>query len=175
MSDQKTASETQGEVRIVRSGEAQEFWQPVPANGHIAIHLTPGLVAMDTPLAFGTQTVAPGCYVREHAHDRHEEVIHCLQGEGRAVIDGVEHHLVPGMTIFIGKNRRHMFVNPCEHDLEFMWLMTPNGLEDFFEAIGRPKSLGESAPEPFPRPADVLEIERRTVFAPKAGDIGRKR
>ena len=37
-------------------------------------------------------------------------------------------------------------------------------LEDFFEAIGRPKLPGQPAPEPFPRPADALRIEAETVF-----------
>jgi quercetin dioxygenase-like cupin family protein len=175
LNDQNTTGEVRGEVRIVNPGEGQEFWQPVPANGHIAIHLTPRLVAMDVPLALGTQTVAADCYVREHAHDRHEEVIHCLEGKGCAVIDGIKHTMVPGMTIFIGKNRRHMFINQGSQDLRFMWLMTPNGLEDFFEAIGRPKHPHQPAPEPFPRPADVLELERRTVFAPQSGDSGRNR
>ena len=40
----------------------------------------------------------------------------------------------------------------------------PNGLETFFKAIGRPMTPGEPAPEPFPRPDNVLEIERKTVF-----------
>lgn len=166
MNEQKSAA---GQVRIVKPGEGQEFWQPVPANGHIAVHLTPRLVAMDVPFSLGTQTVAPGCYVREHAHDRHEEVIHCIKGDGRAVIEGESHPMEPGTTFFIGKSRRHMFINEGSDDLQFLWLMTPNGLEDFFEAIGRPKATGQPAPEPFPRPADVLEIERRTVFAAPVG------
>lgn len=174
MSEQTTQAQARGEIRVVHPGEGEEFWQPVPANGHIAIHLTPAMVAMDIPLGLGTQTVAPGCYVREHAHDRHEEIIHCLHGQGKAVLDGVEHRMVPGMTIFIGKNRRHMFINDGAQDLQFLWLMTPNGLEDFFAAIGRPKTPGQPAPEPFPRPADVLEIERRTVFAPALKDGGRR-
>jgi hypothetical protein len=174
MNEQTTSVAARGEIRVVGPGDAKEFWQPVPANGHIAIHLAPGLVPMDIPLGLGTQTVAPGCYVREHAHDRHEEVIHCLHGEGRAVLDGVEHRLLPGMTIFIGKNRRHMFINDGKNDLQLLWVMTPNGLEDFFAAIGRPKDPGQPAPEPFPRPADVLEIERRTVFAPALKNGGLK-
>lgn len=40
----------------------------------------------------------------------------------------------------------------------------PGGLEDFFAAIGRERKAGEPAPEPFPRPADVEAIEKRTVF-----------
>jgi hypothetical protein len=58
-----------------------------------------------------------------------------------------------------------MFINDSDEDLTFLWLLLPNGLEDFFKAIGRPRRAGEPAPPNFPRPADVLEIERRTVFA----------
>ena len=163
MTHQDTAGSASGDVRIVRPGEAQEFWQPVPANGHIAIHLTPNIVAMDIPLAMGTQTVAPGSYVREHAHDRHEEVIHCLNGVGRAVIDGISHDMEPGMTIFIGKSRRHMFINESAADLQFLWLMTPNGLEDFFEAIGRTKTAGQPAPEPFRRSSGGRFSRRRSI------------
>lgn len=173
LTDHATHIEPRGKIHIVNVGDAKEFWQPVPANGHVSIHLTPALVPMETPLAMGTQTVAPGCYVREHAHDRHEEIIHCLSGTGKAVLDGVSHCLTSGMTIFIGKNRRHTFINDSKDDLTFLWLLTPNGLEDFFEAIGRPKMPGQPAPEPFPRPADVLEIEQRTVFA--APTDGRRR
>ena len=165
MSNSTDTDTSVGEVRIVKPGEAREFWQPVPANGHIAVHLAPDLVKMDVPFSLGTQTVAPDSFVREHAHDRNEEVVHCLYGEGRAVIDGISHPMEPGTTFYIGKNRRHMFINEGKTDLHFLWLMTPNGLESFFEQIGRPKSAGQPAPEPFPRPADVLEIERRTVFA----------
>ena len=46
-----------------------------------------------------------------------------------------------------------------------MWVLMPGGLEDFFQAIGRPRTAGEPAPEPFARPYNVEEIERRTVFA----------
>ena len=46
----------------------------------------------------------------------------------------------------------------------------PNGLEDFFRLIGRPRTAGEPAPENFPRPENVLEIERQTVFAAQPAD-----
>ncbi|ODN71245.1 cupin domain-containing protein [Methylobrevis pamukkalensis] len=101
-------------------------------------------------------------------------MIHVISGTGKAVIDGTEHRMVPGTTIFLGKNRVHMFINDGEVDLHWVWLIVPNGLEDFFEAIGRPKSPGEPAPAPFARPADVLEIERRTVFAAPPAGGGRK-
>jgi hypothetical protein len=46
----------------------------------------------------------------------------------------------------------------------------PNGLEDFFRLIGRDRLKGEPAPAPFPRPENVLQIERDTVFAAPPSD-----
>ena len=154
-----------GELLVVQPGEAESHWQPVPANGHIEVLAAPHQVRMDHPFALGTQTVPPGGHVREHAHDRNEELIHVLTGTGRAVLDGESVPMRPGFTVFLGKNRRHMFINDGDEDLRWIWLIVPNGLEDFFAAIGRPRAAGEPAPAPFARPADVLEIERRAVFA----------
>ncbi len=167
-------TEVRGELLVTQPGRADSYWQPVPANGHVEVHVAPALVAMETPLGFGRQVVAPGCYVREHAHDRNEELIHCIAGRGHAVLDGETHPMQPGTSIFLGRNRLHMFVNDGDDDLVFTWLLLPNGLEDFFAAIGRKRAEGEPAPPPFPRPADVLEIERRTVFAPPPAGGGRK-
>ncbi len=52
-----------------------------------------------------------------------------------------------------------------ESPLEMLWVLMPGGLEDFFQAIGRPRTPGEAAPEPFPRPENVEQVERDTVFA----------
>jgi hypothetical protein len=91
------------------------------------------------------------------------------------VIDGVDHPMQQGTTIFLGRNRMHMFINEsAEEEMTFLWLLLPNGLEDFFQAIGRLRHAGEPAPSPFPRPADVLAIEQRTVFAPPPEGGGRK-
>jgi quercetin dioxygenase-like cupin family protein len=163
-----------GDLRIVQPGEAESHWQPVPANGHVDVLLAPHNTRMETPFGFGRQSVAPGCYVREHSHDRNEEVIHVVAGHGYALIEGERHAMRPGTTFFLGRNRVHMFVNDGSQPLEFVWLILPNGLETFFAAIGRPRAQGEPAPEPFPRPGDVLAIEKRTVFAPPPPGGGRK-
>ncbi|MCW3474285.1 cupin domain-containing protein [Limobrevibacterium gyesilva] len=163
-----------GDLVVVQPGQSESYWQPVPANGYVELRVAPRNARMETPFGFGTQTVAPGCYVREHSHDRNEELIHCIAGSGHAVLDGETHPMVAGTTIFLGRNRVHMFVNDGAEDMTFTWLLLPNGLEDFFQAIGRPRAPGEPAPAPFPRPADVLEIERRTVFAPPPPGGGRK-
>lgn len=112
-------SEELGEILVVATDDWQEHWQPVPANGFASVHLSPARVRMDHPLGLGTQTVPPGCYVREHTHAGNEEVIHVLAGGGTARLDGVAHPLRTGVTIFIGKGRRHMFINDGDTDLTF--------------------------------------------------------
>jgi quercetin dioxygenase-like cupin family protein len=149
-------------VRVIGPEDAPSYWQPVPANGFVRCILSGK--ELGTGFSMGTQTVAPGCMVREHTHDRHEEVIHLTAGHGFARIDGEDIPIVPGSTVFLPRNRKHGFVNAGTEPMTFVWFLAPGGLEDFFAAIGRPREAGQPAPEPFPRPADVAEIERRTVF-----------
>jgi mannose-6-phosphate isomerase-like protein (cupin superfamily) len=164
----KVEDAERGHLLVVPPDSGEHYWQPVPANGHITVKLAPDLVHMDEKFGLGTQTIPPGSFVREHLHDRNEEVLFFLSGRGRAVLDGEDHPVTPGTMIYVGKNRLHMFVNDGDTDLSWMWLIVPNGLETFFRAIGRKGTMGEPAPAPFPRPADVLEIERRTVFGSSA-------
>jgi quercetin dioxygenase-like cupin family protein len=159
-----SAALPRGDLLVVQPGDGASYWQPVPANGHIEVLLAPDIVRMAQPFGMGTQTVAPGCHVREHLHDKNEEVIVVLSGSGEAELETGTHPMVPGTTLFLGRNRRHLFRNTGTQDLTFLWMIVPNGLEDFFAAIGRKRVAGEPAPEPFARPADVQAIEQRTVF-----------
>ncbi len=166
-----TPSEAEaGQVLVLQPDEGRNFWQPVPANGHISVRIAPGFVQMQSPFSIGTQTVPPGGYVREHSHPVHDEALHFISGTGKAFVDGVEYPVKPGVTIFVGRKRRHMFVNDGEGELHWLWFIQPSGLEIFFEEIGREKTAGQPDPTPFARPENVLEIEGRTGFAPPSGD-----
>ncbi|WP_108659976.1 cupin domain-containing protein [Acuticoccus kandeliae] len=164
------AATDSGQVLVLAPGEGKTFWQPTPANGQIDVRIAPDFVDLQTPFSIGTQTVPPGGYVREHSHPNHDEALHFISGTGKAVVDGVEYRLEPGVTIFVGRNRRHMFINDSDRDLHWLWFIQPNGLEVFFEEVGRPVVPGQPDPTPFPRPDNVLEIERRTAFAPQPKD-----
>jgi quercetin dioxygenase-like cupin family protein len=148
----------------VQPGQAASYWQPVPANGHATVMLSAEQTVSGN-VSMGTQSIAPGCFVREHAHAAQEELIFVLSGSGVAVIQDAEHPMVPGAFFYLGPNARHKFVNTGSAPLVFAWTIVPGGLEKFFAAIGRARAEGEAAPAPFPRPADVQSIERATVFA----------
>ncbi len=153
-----------GRCIVVGPADGAAFWQPVPANGHVRNILDQDTTGGAANMSMGTQTVAPGCFIREHTHPLNEEIIHVTDGRGVARIDGVEHPIERGSTVYIGRNRRHHFLNPHREPMTFLWFMLPGGLDRFFAQIGRPRSANEKSPEPFPRPDNVAEIERRTVF-----------
>lgn len=149
---------------VLQLEDGPSYWQPVPANGHVTAKLTPA--NWDGPFSCGIQVVAPGGHIRRHIHDRHLEAVFVWGGQGRAVVDGVEHKLTVGTLVALPTGVEHMFINDGDEPLQLFWILSPHGIEEFFRLIGRPRSPGEPAPDPFPRPADVLEIEARTVFKP---------
>jgi mannose-6-phosphate isomerase-like protein (cupin superfamily) len=162
-----TDLERRGEVFISTRETAESYWQPLPANGFVEVLLAPHMVEMEQPFSMGTQTVAPGSFVRSHAHDRNQEVIYVLNGTGVAELESGDEPMTPGKLLYFGHNRTHKFVNTGTDDLTFMWVMVPAGLETFFKGIGKPRNAGDATPPNFPRPENVREIEAQTVFSSK--------
>lgn len=149
--------------RVVQPDEGKSFWQPVPANGHVEVKVVGGADGMSN-FDCGVQEVAPGSYVRQHAHDRNEELIFVFAGGGEAEVDGETHAMRPGTVFYLAKDSQHLFRNTGEEPMRFFWTLMPGGLAPFFEAIGRPRDANSPAPSPFPRPDDVKAIEQNTVF-----------
>ena len=157
-------SSAQGVAVVLGPNDGKSYWQPKPANGFVRTLLNSADVGASTLFSSGTQTVDPGCRVREHCHDQHEEIIYVFEGEGVATVDGVDHPMVPGTCFFLGKERKHTFQNTGSGPLSFFWTLMPGGLDKFFAQIGRERHPGEPQPEPFERPANIAEIEASTVF-----------
>jgi quercetin dioxygenase-like cupin family protein len=157
-------SQGSGAFKVVGPEDGASYWQPVPANGFVRNIINQAGTDSKYNFSIGTQTVAPGCMIREHTHDRNEEVIFVIEGQGFARVDGVDHPIERGSAVYIGINTRHHFINPGPEPLTFVWYFMPGGLDGFFEQIGRPRQPGEPAPAPFPRPDNIAEIEARTVF-----------
>jgi quercetin dioxygenase-like cupin family protein len=149
-----------GRAVVMQPGEGPSYWQPVPANGHADPKLFPGNTGFDG-LSMGFQTIAPASRVREHSHGDQVELQICFRGEGRIMVDGAAHRLTPGTACLLGCDVKHEIINEGADELVMLWVIAPPGLEHFFQAIGRPRAAGEPAPAPFPRPSDVVAVERR--------------
>ena len=161
------ARPAKGVALVVQPDEGESFWQPVPANGYAELRVSKRNDKRVAGFSHGIQVIAPGCHVRDHSHESNQELLFFFEGEGKVVIDGKDEHPIrPGTSMFFGPNRRHSFINTGDKPMKMAWVMMPGGLEDFFQGIGRKRRAGQPAPKPFPRPDDVLAIERRTVFNP---------
>lgn len=154
-----TTQAVKGRAVVMQPDDGPSYWQPVPANGHADPKLFPGNTGFEG-LAMGFQTIAPGSRVREHSHGDQIELQICFHGRGRVMVDGASHELVPGTSCFLGHDVKHEIVNEGPEDLVMLWVITPPGLEHFFETIGRQRTRGEDAPAPFARPTDVVAVER---------------
>jgi len=154
------ADTIRGHAVVMQPGDGPSYWQPVPANGHADPKLFPANTGFDG-VSMGFQTVAPGSRIREHSHGEQIELQICFRGKGRVVVDGVSHDLVPGTACFLGYDVKHEICNESAEDLVMLWVVSPPGLEHFFQAIGRPRAASEAAPAPFERPQDVVAIERQ--------------
>lgn len=157
-------TKSEGKYVIVAPDGGDSFWQPKPANGYVRTLLNDENTGSATPFCAGTQTIDPGCFVREHCHDAHDEVIYIFEGEGLALLEGREVPLKPGACLFLGRQRKHRFINTGTGPLSFFWTLMPGGLDRFFSQIGRQRQAGNPQPEPFERPADIAAIEANTVF-----------
>ena len=146
-------AELQGHSVVIQPDEGTSIWQPLPANGHADPKLIPEFTQFEG-FSMGFQTIAPHCHVLEHAHDVKIELLIGFQGEGRVVVDGVDHPFLPGTCCFLGYDVKHKIINDSDEDFVMMWLMAPAGLEKFFGTIGRPRERGSAAPEPFERGED---------------------
>ena len=155
-----------GAAFVVQPDEGESYWQPVPANGYAEVLVSKRDDPSIGALSSGIQVIAPGCHIREHQHGAEQELLFFFEGTGKVLVNGEEHPVRPGTMVYAGRLNTHKIVNDTESELKMMWVLAPGGLEDFFEAIGRPRAAGEAAPEPFARPDNVAEIEAATVFAP---------
>jgi quercetin dioxygenase-like cupin family protein len=149
---------------VMQPDEGESFWQPVWANGYSTVKISPRSGVEN--LTMGVQVIAPGGYVREHSHTPNQEILFCFAGRGTIIVDGVPHPFVPGTTVYAGPGVSHKIINDGADELKMTWTYLPPGLDEFFAAIGRPRQLGEPAPEPFARPADAHAIEARSGYGP---------
>jgi mannose-6-phosphate isomerase-like protein (cupin superfamily) len=150
---------------VVGPDEGLSLWQPLPSRGYATVKLMPSNMPYDT-FSSGVQVLPPGCSVREHGHRQNHELLFIYEGRGTCTIDDVTHEIVPGTTVLFGRYAQHRIDNTGDVDMKFFWVFFPPGLENWFQAIGRPRTPGEPMPDAFPRPDNVGAVMESMRFVP---------
>ncbi len=152
-----------GHSVVIQLDEGPSYWQPLPANGYSSIIAHQGNNG-GSDISMGFQTIAAGGRVRPHSHQNQVELQICFRGTGEVVVGGQCHPLLPGTTCLLGPDATHEIINNSNDDLVMLWVISPSGLETFFQQIGRVRNIKEAQPEPFDRPRDISAIEEESGF-----------
>ncbi|RDW75981.1 RmlC-like cupin [Coleophoma crateriformis] len=69
-----------------------------------------------------------GC-LRHHRH-KEAEIYYIISGEGIVHIDGVEHHVSAGSTVFIPGDAEHAIFNKAEEELKWFYVFATDSFGD---------------------------------------------
>lgn len=156
-----------------RDGSATEPFV-VPDDGGQAIWSVGSLIVLRTDAATtgGASTLAelraaPGYETPLHVHGAEDEQFHLLEGrvECRYGADGGERATAgPHDTVYLPRGVPHGFRVVGDDPLRMVVVLTPGGLEEFFEQVGEP------APAHEPPPPAEPDQEAMTELAAVAGE-----
>jgi mannose-6-phosphate isomerase-like protein (cupin superfamily) len=98
------------------------------------------------------QTVPPGHGPRRHVHLREEESFYILEGEFGFEVGDHRFLARPGTFVLGPRDIPHRFWNAGTRDGKFLLIISPAGLEPFFEEFSR---LIADAPDDLARQAEL--------------------
>jgi mannose-6-phosphate isomerase-like protein (cupin superfamily) len=157
--------QSKGASIVLGPGDGDSFWQPLPSRGYVVNKITPYTSPYDG-FSTGIQVLEPGAHIRRHAHERSHEILFCFRGSGFAEIDGKRYDVSEETIMLIGRGLQHKVTNTGADQMRLLWFISPPGLEDWFRAIGRPRTPGEPLPDAFVRPENIREIQAQQRFIP---------
>ena len=70
-------------------------------------------------------TIPPGGEIGEEVHDRVDQVLVCVEGEGSAVLEGQRSPVHPGHLVHVPAGTRHNLVNGGTGDLKLYTVYAP--------------------------------------------------
>lgn len=92
-------------------------------------------------------SLLPGEEIGEEVHDDVDQFLRIDQGEGKAVIDGVEHDIKDGSAVLVPQGARHNIINTGTTSMKLYTLYAPAHHKD--GTVHKTKAEAESAEEHF--------------------------
>src|SRR5262245_31510546 len=91
-------------------------------------------------------SVPPGGGPPPHIHRREEETFYVLEGTLTVQVGGRTLLASPGDCVYLPRHIMHCFKNTGNVDAKFLMVVTPAGLENFFEEAFQPAANPATAP-----------------------------
>ena len=142
-----------GSFGVWHEDDGESYWLPEPCFGHMTVKMSPDTFPTKDYMA-AVQIIDEGGTLPDHGHGAQDEFLFVWQGEGKVFIDGVPHPVKPGSLVYVGRHRKHGFVNTGNGPMKIFFLCAPSaGVEHMMRAVGKPrKRPGERRPKPWDHP-----------------------
>jgi mannose-6-phosphate isomerase-like protein (cupin superfamily) len=136
---------------VIAPGAGEVLEMHGPTAGKITILVDP-VNSGKTDLCTLIQTLDPGAAVPIHRHEKAEQVLFFLSGEGKASIAGHEIDVVPGTTVHVPRSIAHGIANTGDESLSFLETTSPQGFQEAFRRLSQlsdpqPEQIGQIAAE----------------------------
>lgn len=105
--------------------ESQVAAKSLPGRDHkMVIGPIPEMLGCRSMCA-GTADFPPQSHAPAHVHDKSEEVIYVLSGEGEIYMDGKPEKLRPGTWVYIPTNTTHSIKNDSQEVMKVVYVFSP--------------------------------------------------
>jgi mannose-6-phosphate isomerase-like protein (cupin superfamily) len=84
-----------------------------------------------------------------HVHDREDELFLSLEGDHVIELDGQEHRIGPGESVFAPRGVPHAQRRVMPGEGRLLIVTTPGGLDGFFRELAAAESAGTLGPETY--------------------------
>ena len=131
----------QNQFKYVPAGTGPAYWSP-------GDQITFLITGEQTGGAFfmAEVSVPPGGGTPPHIHHREEESFYLQQGTLTIQVGRQTLHATPGDCVYLPRGIMHCFKNTGNVDAKFLVVVTPAGLENFFEEAFHPAADRCAAP-----------------------------
>ena len=107
------------------------------------------LIRVSTPDICVLEEVPPMVDTPRHVHEREDELFVSLEGEHVIELDGEEHRIAPGDSVFGPRGIPHSQRRVVPGEGHLLVVTTPGGLDGFFRELAAADADGTLGPEAY--------------------------
>jgi mannose-6-phosphate isomerase-like protein (cupin superfamily) len=107
------------------------------------------LIRMSTPDICVLEEVPPMVDTPPHVHEREDELFVSLEGDHVIELDGEEHRIAPGESVFAPRGIPHSQRRVVPGEGRLLIVTTPGGFAGFFRELAAADAAGTLGPEAY--------------------------
>ena len=107
------------------------------------------LIRVSTPDICVLEELPPMVDTPRHVHEREDELFVSLEGDHVIELDGQEHRIAPGESVFAPRGVPHAQRRVVAGEGRLLVVTTPGGLDGFFRELAAADTAGTLGPEAY--------------------------